>query len=146
MKIRWILIITLIAFVALSACQSADSTGQQTSEESTTTEQPSGEEQTQGENTDAYPAPVVEDTGIVAYPDPLYPDVQDGEEVTWTQAKAMIINGEVGAVRIISDSAHVTLAMKDGRLIVVVVDDIMDVHNAIAECGTTCRNLLVEQD
>lgn len=151
MKFRWILIVAMVAILILSACQSETSgTGEptQASGENLTSEQPQEEAPAAEQPGVPYPGPgqepAVED--FSAYPDPLFPDLSDGDEIEWEQASAMIMNGEVSMVTWESSSARTTLGLKDGRLVIVIVEDPEVIHRTISECGEICSNILFNQE
>ena len=60
-----------------------------------------------------YPAPSQEQL-VVEPVNVLYPDSQDGSEVTWSQAYGMLMNGEVTQV-LQAKAEKITLVLKDGR-------------------------------
>lgn len=145
MKIKWIFVVLMIAVLMLTGCQSAESTQapDQESEEGSTSEQVVDEGQAQ----DAYPAPVeIAPITEDAYPDPLYPDIVDGSEVEWEQAEAIILNGEVSLINLQSETMRVTMGLKDGRLLVVVIEGAAQVHETLASCGDLCRNVVFTQE
>ena len=147
MKTRWIVLLTLILILTLSACDAAQST-QETEQpgEQNIFEQSQEPSQAEVPVDSAYPGPVADTASGDAYPDPLYPDIQDGTEVNWDQAQAMIINGEVRMVQLQSSTLQVTLGLKDGRLMYVVITNPDQLHSAIAQCGDLCRSLAFSQD
>jgi len=149
MKIKWIIVISLIAVFALSACQSTETAGTQDQgpDEGISADQPVDETSSQEQEEIAYPGPVVEDTtSSDAYPDPLYPEVTDGGEVQWDQATAMLKNGEVRTLTLQSETMRVTMALKDGRLLVVVVVNSDQVHSTLASCGEVCKTVIFKQE
>jgi len=148
MKIKWIIVISLIAVFALSACQSTENTGTQDqgANESIIVEQPDDEAPSQEQGDIAYPAPVGDTTSSDAYPDPLYPEVQDGGEVEWDQATAILKNGEVRALTLQSETMRLTMALKDGRLLVVVVANADQVYKTLASCGEVCNNVIFKSE
>lgn len=145
MKIRWIIVMLMIAVLTLAACQSAETTqapGQE-SDDSSTSEQAVEDDQAQG----AYPEPVESAPITVdAYPDPLFPDLLDGVEVEWEQAEAMILNGEVRLVNLQSETMRVTMGLKDGRLLVVVITKAAQLHETLALCGDLCKSVVFTQE
>ena len=56
------------------------------------------------------------------------------------------MNGELSVIKIISGDPEVALVLRDGRVLVVTVLDVMDIHNSLAECGESCRNVVIQQD
>lgn len=153
MRFRWFFVVVLITLMILTACQASDTTGsqeqpagEQLSEEGLAVEQSTGEEQSSVNNPVTYPAPESEGAAVNPYPAPVFPDLADGEEVTWEQAREMIMNGELSVIKIISGDPEVALVLRDGRVFVVTVLDVMDIHNSLAECGESCRNVVIQQD
>lgn len=132
----WILLILLI--FALAACQTqttpappADSgdSGETAAQETTAPE--------------AYPEPqsvVVEPTDTP--PPVLYPDSQSGDTVRWTQAAAMIVNGEVSEIRKM-DELQLTLVLKDGRTLLTSQRSRADVDQLLKDCGEVCGGITV---
>jgi hypothetical protein len=99
----------------------------------------------------AYPAPESAPTAQEPYPapdrpavssGPLYPDSEDGEEVTWEMAQAMILNGEVKQV-IQAHSLQVTLMLKDGRTLITTEPAIDDIFEVIELCGNPCQDITI---
>jgi hypothetical protein len=72
----------------------------------------------------------------------LYPGVLDGAEVYWTQAVAMLQNGEVEQVMQTHD-LKVYLTVKDGRTLFSFEPQIDEVLKVIQSCGDLCKNILV---
>ena len=63
----------------------------------------------------SYPAPgSTEQPAVDVQQGVLYPDAQDGSEVPWNQAQAMMQNGEVAKIAS-GDGSQLTLELKDGR-------------------------------
>ena len=152
MKTRWIVFIALITVFVLSACTSsgateAPSTTQETNLPLVQQQQGQDQQQQQQQPEAVYPPPVQErQASDDAYPDPLFPDLKDGANVSWDQAKAMIINGEVRMVKLQGESLNVTLGLKDGRVTYAIVRDPLVVNEAIKECGELCQNIIFMQE
>jgi hypothetical protein len=72
----------------------------------------------------------------------LYPAAQDGTEVMWNQAVAMILNGEVLQV-MQTHELKVYLTLKDGRTLLSVEPEIDEVMRVIQTCGDPCKDILV---
>lgn len=72
----------------------------------------------------------------------LYPGVQDGAEVYWEQAVAMILNGEVTQVMQTHD-LKVYLTLKDGRTLFSIEPAIDDVMRIIESCGDPCKAIMI---
>jgi hypothetical protein len=72
----------------------------------------------------------------------LYPGIQDGAEVTWAQAVAMIENGEVVQVMQTHD-LKVYLTFWDGRTLVTVEPEIDEIIRVIEACGETCKEIKI---
>ncbi len=80
--------------------------------------------------------------GGAPYPGVLYPNLQDGDEIYWSQAVAMILNGEVARV-MQSHSLKVTITLKDGRSFVTYEPVIDEVIRVIESCGDKCADILI---
>jgi hypothetical protein len=94
--------------------------------------------------TDPYPSayPAVA-TPLVPLPGAgLYPAVQDGAEVMWPQAAAMILNQEVAQVMQTHD-LKVYLTLKDGRTLLAFEPEIDEVLRIIEFCGDPCKKILI---
>jgi hypothetical protein len=72
----------------------------------------------------------------------LYPGIQDGAEVTWAQAVAMIENGEVVQVMQTHD-LKVYLTFWDGRTLVTIEPEIDEITRAIEVCGDACKDIKI---
>lgn len=72
----------------------------------------------------------------------LYPAAQDGAEVIWHQAVAMILNGEVLQV-MQTHELKVYLTLKDGRTLLSIEPKIDEVMRVIETCGEPCKDILV---
>lgn len=127
---RLILILAVLSLVVLSACQAAAPVAQPTEEP---------EEQNE---IIAYPSPVVatEAPRSVSPGVAMYPDLQDGIDIAWTQAVAMILNGEVESV-FQTHSEMVTLTLKDGRTFTAQEPDLDVVFEVIEACGDPCSDI-----
>jgi len=151
MKFRWILIVAMVAILILTACQSKTSGTEeatQASGENLTLEQPQEEAPAAEQPGVPYPGPGQEPAAedYSAYPEPLFPELSDGDEVDWEKASAMIMNGEVSMVTWESSSGRTTLGLKDGRLVIVIVEDSDIIHRTISECGEICANIPFAQE
>jgi len=83
----------------------------------------------------AYPGP--KPTLVEAIASSAYPAPGGGEEISWEDAKTMILNGEISRVM----QAHtkvVTLFTKDGRVLVTIEPNIDDVLTIVEQCGDAC--------
>ena len=158
MKTRWsISLLILLAFV-FAACQPASPTPLPT-EPAAAAHVTQRATAPQTEDKEAYPAPetVPETTPSEqdAYPEPdlaqaqpqensgiLYPGSKDGDEVSWVQAYAMIMNGEVKQV-IQAHSLQVNLLLKDGRTLITREVSIDDVMKVIEQCGEPCKDTVI---
>ncbi len=164
MKVRWFWFAVLLLALVSTSCQSTPpaKTEQPTVEK---TEQVVVEEtkEVQPSPTATVEIPTAEPTAVpaTAYPlppapgpypapypavmqpgGPLYPNYQDGAEVTWEQALAMIMNGEVSKATQTHD-LKVFLTLKDGRTLVTVEPAIDDVMKVIQTCGEMCKDIVV---
>jgi hypothetical protein len=70
----------------------------------------------------------------------LYPGIQDGAEVSWAQAVAMIENGEVVQV-MQTHELKVYLTFWDGRTLVTVEPEIDEINRVIKDCGDPCKEI-----
>lgn len=134
MKAKFFIFLVLLVVLTLSACQSSE-------------EAPTVEEVEAPAEAEAYPYPIPE---IVvessdAYPDPLFPEVADGGEVSWEQAREMINNGEVRQITIAGDSTQIAFGLKDGRLLVTTTP-VEDLQQFLASCGEVCRTIILIQE
>jgi len=129
MKTRLWLSLVVLLLISLTACQSATPTVV-----STQPVQPSTD-------SGAYPAPSAEPTTIApSSASVLYPDPQSGDAVKWSQAEAMILNGEV--VKITRDSElQITLDLKDGRSLMVKGPTQDKIQQLFDTCGDLCKSI-----
>jgi hypothetical protein len=88
----------------------------------------------------AYPSPVVQP--LTAQTEPVYPDLKDGAEVTWSQVKDIIFSGQVVRVGQTHD-LNVYITLKDGRTFKTVEPAIDDVIKLIKACGDLCKDIKV---
>lgn len=72
----------------------------------------------------------------------LYPNAQDGTEVMWVQAVAMIMNGEVTQV-MQTHELKVYLTLKDGRTLLSIEPEIDEVMRVIEICDEPCKDILI---
>lgn len=72
----------------------------------------------------------------------LYPGAQDGAEVLWHQAVAMILYGEVVQV-VQTHELKVYLTLKDGRTLLAIEPEIDQVMRVIETCGDPCKEILI---
>ena len=150
MKIRWIVFIALITIFALNGCSSTETTD--TPDATGEVNLPIVQQENDPINpTLAYPAPIFPalaypPPSVEVNPDALYPGFEDGTEVTWEQAKAMILNGEVRMVKVQGEPTNVTLGLIDGRLFYAVATDQLVVINVIRGCGLICQNIIFYQE
>jgi len=119
------ILIGLVLVLALAACQPADQTPAPTG----------GEE--------SYPEPQQEQM-VVEQVNVLYPDIQTGAEVTWSQAYGMLMNGEISQI-LQANAEKVTLVLKDGRSLVAAQPAAGDITRAIEACGEPCAAIQVSQ-
>ena len=124
---RWLLFLLLV--LALTACQA------QTTPAVVQTEAV----------VESYPAPqaaaVQEPT---TPPDVLYPDSQSGDTVSWSQAAAMIVNGEVSEIRKMA-GLEATLVLKDGRTLLTAQRTTADIAQTLMDCGEPCTSITVTE-
>jgi hypothetical protein len=135
MKLHKLILIILILGLMLVACTN----GTETIEEPRP-EEPGeypGPEAPVG--ADPYPA---SDSVPAEAPDVLYPGVEDGGEVNWNKAIAMIMNGEVVKV-VQTHDLKVSLTLRDGRTLITYQQVIDDVLQVIEACGEPCAEIIV---
>ncbi len=137
MKFRLSLSIVLFVVFILTACQSA------------TPQQPAQAPQQGSGNGQAYPAPqsqapapAPQSSNTVVKSGSLYPDPKSGDEIDWSKAEAMIINGEATKIALSSDG-KATISLKDGRSLISNVPQGQDVKMIVSACGETCKNIEV---
>lgn len=130
MKTRLWLSLVLLLLISLTACQSATPTVVST--------QPAQQPST---DTGAYPAPTAAPAKVApGSASVLYPDPQSGDEVMWTQAEAMILNGEVVKITR-SGERQITIDLKDGRSLIVNGPTEETVQQLIETCGDLCKSI-----
>lgn len=121
---------TLLLALVLTAC-SLGAPG--------TDEQPAGEPEQQ--IIEEYPVPD-NPPPVVDPSESLYPGFQDGDEINWIQATAMIVNGEVVQV-VQTHDLKVSLTLRDGRTLVTYEPEIDAVLQVIEGCGDLCSEIVV---
>lgn len=123
MKFRWLVTSCLLLVLLLSACQAG-----------VPTTEPEG----------AYPAPAgsyPQPQGAVPYPQgEVSPD--EGQQIEWGQAEAIILNGAVAQITQTHDGA-VILRLYDGVVFVSQQPQVDDVFKVIERCGDPCKDILV---
>ena len=133
MKFTWVLVVSIIVSLFLSACGA----------QSATTNKPASTGDMAAEEV-AYPGPqttVAEPTAEVIASG-AYPAPGSGEEISWENAKTMILNGEINQVM----QAHtlvVTLFTKDGRVLVTIEPNSDDVLKIVEQCGDAFKDTTV---
>lgn len=133
---RWLILISMVIFFitscgVLKSEQTYPASGQVPSGGAV-----SGEE--------VYPPAAVPPSGMTGAPNPgvLYPNLKDGDEIYWSQAVAMILNGEVAKV-MQTHSLQVTIVLKDGRSFITYEPAIDEVIRVIESCGEKCADILI---
>jgi hypothetical protein len=78
----------------------------------------------------------------ISNPSVMYPQLQDGDNISWGQLVAMITNGEVEKIAT-GDGSQLTLSLKDGRSFKVVqlVAGMLD--EVLKQCGDKCKDIQV---
>ena len=141
MKLVRLMIVMLILVISVLACQIPGTSSTEA------TEAPAGQ-QTGYPPASSLPTPYPEPA---SYPSPqaameqvlaLYPDLEDGADVTWEQAMGIIGYGVVTKVMQTHDM-KVYLTLEDGRTFVTVEPAIDDIIRLIEECGETCKDIKV---
>jgi hypothetical protein len=154
MKTRVWIFVVLLLLVSLTACQSATPTVGSTQPTSNSEIYPAPTVEP-ASSMNAYPAPTGEtasDVGSTSVPSAepamtgpgsasvLYPDPQSGDNVLWTQAEAMILNGEVAKITR-DGELQITIDLKDGRSLIVKGTSEKIVQQLLESCGDTCKNI-----
>ena len=147
MKSGWILSLLLLFVLTSSACQIG---GFLSSPEAT--EEPQPPNQGYPAPPQGYPAPgqpypypypgPYSAPPLLPNPEILYPDMDDGAEVIWFHAIAMLNNGEVTEVLQTHD-LKVFITLKDGRTLVTVEPEIDTIFKEIENCGEKCKDIVV---
>jgi hypothetical protein len=88
-----------------------------------------------------YPAPGTSDQPVQQ--SVLYPSAQDGAEVPWNQAVAMMSNGEVAKV-VVGENLQVTLDLVDERSLVAFQPSEGALQEFLTQCGAVCQSIEVE--
>ncbi|HEX7972993.1 MAG TPA: hypothetical protein VF498_01170 [Anaerolineales bacterium] len=148
MKTRlWFVSILLFAWV-LAACQSA--------KPATTTPQATLADTTKSAAVtqaaapaEVYPAPqqaVVAATQAPAAGSAsvLYPGPKDGDQVSWPQVAAMILNHEVAKI-IHPKPLQITITLKDGRSLTSFEPSPEELQSVLQKCGDTCKDIPVDK-
>lgn len=150
MKIRYSMLLLILAVLMLAACKPAG-LGSQPSQPG----QPAGQPG-QGQS---YPAP---SQSQAAYPNPqaavqsqqpsaqpaqaggsLYPDPKSGDEVSYEKAIALLSHGEVGNITAQGDKF--SLSLKDGRNLLVKEPAPGALETALKACGEVCKSLSINK-
>ena len=123
MKFRYLLLFLVLAVSMLSACQSAPT---QSQTYPVSTDKPADV---------PYPA-----SGASTI---LYPFFKSGDEVQWSEAVGMLTNGEVNQV-LTNNAPKLTLALKDGRSLVVTEPQAGALQEVLQQCGDPCKAVVVK--
>ncbi len=141
MKFRLITFLSLLALIILAACTSPTP--------AVSTDQPAGKSPTMPAETaipEAYPSPaeqsVVTEAPQAAPGQALYPEPQSGDTVNWSQAVAMLNNGEISQI-LKTDNLELTLNLKDGRSLITIEPKDGMLQVVIDQCGDPCASLEV---
>jgi len=145
MMLKKNLAIIILAILLIVACQLVGSQKPSTDIPKTTEGYPPPVKPVYPEST--YPSSSQPSTDLSNYPEPsvstsLYPDAKDGDEVPWSNAVAIILNGEVTQVMQTHD-LKVSLSLKDGRTLMTIEPNIDDMIKVIEECGENCKYIRI---
>ena len=88
----------------------------------------------------AYPAPAV--TPLTGQSEPVYPDLQDGAEIKWSQVESIVFSGQLDKVGQTHD-LKVYITLKDGRTFSTVEPAIDDIIKLVKACGELCKDIKV---
>ena len=145
MRKQLLLTLMLLAVLLVSGCQVAGPGASDPTETVLPADPSAGEYPAPGADPgidDAYPGPDVIPTEMPDAGSALYPVYVDGDMVSWEQAVAMILNGEVTQVFQTHD-LQVTISLKDGRSLTTTEPAIDDVMQVIETCGAPCQNIAI---
>ena len=144
------LILLLVVFIMLSACQSArpesapaleeieqPAEGAYPPSEPATSGDPYPNLQAPQDSNDPYPALQVP----LVINDPYAAPDEGGTAMTWEQTKTLILEGKVVQVTQLH-SLDVTLILKDGRVVYTVEPEIDAVFILLDECGENCKDVI----
>lgn len=148
MKVRFWLLILILASMVLAACQGSPAPMPTEAPVETTDQAPSPTDPV------AYPepeqaatqppaAPTAKPTAPVPSGSALYPNITDGSDVQWVQVQAMALNGEIAKI-IVFQSTEVTVMLKDGRSLRSIVNLVSDAQSLVVSCGAPCQDIVVE--
>lgn len=143
MKLKNLLLLALVV-VILAACQSGGAPNGAPAKQAPGKEYPApqgGSPETNpptgASNPSAgatYPAPGQEQAVAV------YPDLQNGAEISWDQAVTIIRSGQVTQILQAGD-LKVTLMLKDGRSLISTAPVAEAAKQVIQECGDACKDI-----
>lgn len=137
MKARLWLSLVLLVLVSLAACQSAKPAVSPTQPASDSSYPAPAQGGTTSDSNASTTKPEQPGPGSSAV---LYPDPKSGDIVLWSQAEAMILNGEV--VKITRDGElQVTLDLKDGRSLIARGVNAETVQQVLERCGDICKDI-----
>lgn len=137
MKTRLGLSLLLVVMVALAACSSPAPAPQQSTQPPAQVQEETAAPATE----EAYPGPQ-QAAAPATSASVLYPGPKDGDDVTWSQAYAMIMNGEVVKISQ-GGELQVSLTLKDGRTLVTVEPGKDEVLSVVQRCGDVCKSIEV---
>lgn len=146
MKIRYILLLSLILVIFLIGC-SSEETPQELPEYPSITPTSGSAYPLPVYPVPAYPAPAYPGPELSgeSNPNALYPEFASGATVPWEQAVEMMNNGEVWMVRVKGQPAQVTLGLIDGRELYSSADGQSVVVDAIRNCAA-CGSITYYQE
>jgi hypothetical protein len=134
MKLHKLILIILILGLMLVACTDGTETVEEPKPEEPGEAAPEREE---------YPAP--ESTPTTELITILYPDIEDGGEINWSQAFGLVMNGEV--VKIVqTQDLKVSLTLRDGRTFFMFQPELGAILKVVESCGDLCSEIIVETE
>ena len=150
-----LLLFVMLVLLSLVACQKDGSTDETppiltreavpTSDSTQSLEYPGPSAQTPPESEDpgSYPFPQAQPApSLGGISDFTYPNVEDGGELSWFQARSTIMNGYVVQV-VQTHELKVLLTLEDGRTLITYEPNIDDVLKIVEECGELCKDVVV---
>jgi hypothetical protein len=73
----------------------------------------------------------------------MYPAFGNGAQVSWSQARALILNSEVKKITVVTKTLLTTLVLKDGRSLLAQQPAPGELDKVIQECGDICKDIEV---
>ncbi|HEX9029561.1 MAG TPA: hypothetical protein VF823_10345 [Anaerolineales bacterium] len=97
----------------------------------------------------AYPAPqqavaVATQAPAAGSASVLYPGPKDGDQVSWPQVAAMILNHEVAKI-IHPKPLEITITLKDGRSLTSFEPSEEELQGILQKCGDACKDISIDK-